>query len=218
MRGSSAGLRRSLCVCVFHPLVLEQLQRLLEGEPYHVLTCRLEPGAIAHREQLRIARASVYVVDVPRQRGDAEFVLSEIFTRVQKARVLVVAERLDEATLFELLRLGAKGFLRYADVNERLLGALQTVAVGGFWVPRAVLSRFIDKAFQRSHHRTLGYPSSGLSAREKEVLELLLENFSNKEIAGRLHISSRTAKFHVSNVLAKYGLSRRTDLLLTRFG
>jgi len=179
---------------------------------------------IANREQLRIPRASVYVVDVPRRREDAEFVLSEIFTRVQRARVLVVAERPDEAASFAMLRLGARGILRYADVSERLLGALETVAVGGFWVPRALLSRFIDKAFRHAHHRTVGYATAGLSRREKdlsrrekEVLELLLENLSNKEIAGRLHISSRTAKFHVSNVLAKYGLSRRADLLLARF-
>jgi DNA-binding CsgD family transcriptional regulator len=55
-----------------------------------------------------------------------------------------------------------------------------------------------------------------LSHREKEVLELLLENLSNKEIASRLSISSRTAKFHVSNLLAKYGVGSRVDLLLMR--
>ena len=69
-----------------------------------------------------------------------------------------------------------------------------------------------------SRNRTLGRAPAGLSRREKEVLELLLENFSNKEIAGRLNISARTAKFHVSNVLAKYRVSRRADLLVTRFG
>jgi DNA-binding NarL/FixJ family response regulator len=217
VRGSSNGLRRSLCLCVFHPLVLEQFQRLLEGEPYQVLTCRLDPGGIAHREHFRIPRASVYVVDVPRRRQDAEFVLSEILARVPKARVLVVAERADEATSFAMLRLGVKGILRYAEVSERVLRALQTVVVGGFWVPRALLSRFIDETLLGSRNRTVGRVPAGLSRREKEVLELLLENFSNKEIAGRLNISARTAKFHVSNVLAKYRVSRRADLLLTRF-
>jgi DNA-binding NarL/FixJ family response regulator len=54
----------------------------------------------------------------------------------------------------------------------------------------------------------------GLSRREKEVLELLLENLSNKEIASELNISSRTAKFHVSNLLSKHGVRRRADLIL----
>jgi DNA-binding CsgD family transcriptional regulator len=50
------------------------------------------------------------------------------------------------------------------------------------------------------------------------VLEALLENLSNKEIADRLHISERTAKFHVSNLLAKFRLRRRQDLILHCLG
>jgi DNA-binding CsgD family transcriptional regulator len=49
------------------------------------------------------------------------------------------------------------------------------------------------------------------------VADLLLENLSNKEIASRLHVSERTAKFHVSNLLAKYGVQRRADLILLFF-
>jgi DNA-binding NarL/FixJ family response regulator len=62
-----------------------------------------------------------------------------------------------------------------------------------------------------------GFTPSGLTRREQEVLNDLLENFSNKEIAKRLRISERTAKFHVSNVLAKYGVRRRADLILLSF-
>ncbi len=56
-----------------------------------------------------------------------------------------------------------------------------------------------------------------LSRREKEVMEALLENLSNKEIASKLNMSERTAKFHVSNLLAKYGVRRRADLILLTF-
>lgn len=53
-----------------------------------------------------------------------------------------------------------------------------------------------------------------MSRREREVLEALLENLSNKEIAIRLHISERTVKFHVSNLLAKFRLRNRRQLML----
>ena len=53
-----------------------------------------------------------------------------------------------------------------------------------------------------------------LTPREREIFEDLLENLSNKDIAKKRHITGRTAKFHVSNVLAKYGVKRRADLLL----
>jgi DNA-binding CsgD family transcriptional regulator len=53
-----------------------------------------------------------------------------------------------------------------------------------------------------------------LSPREIQVLDLLLDNLSNKEIASRMKIAERTVKFHVSNVLTKFGVARRADLIL----
>ena len=53
-----------------------------------------------------------------------------------------------------------------------------------------------------------------MSRREQETLEALLENLSNKEIASKLNISERTVKFHVSNLLSKFGVRRRADLIL----
>lgn len=205
-----------MCFCVLHPLVLQELQRLVDDHPFRLLTCRLDAAAIASQASPKIPRASVYVVDAPARRQDAEFLVSEILTRFPRARVLVVAERLDEATSFAFLRLGAKGLLRYSDVEQHLVAALETLAAGGFWAHRSLLSRFLDETLKSSRRRTLGRTDAALSRREREVLELLLENFSNKEIASRLHISSRTAKFHVSNVLAKYRVKRRADLLLMR--
>ena len=58
---------------------------------------------------------------------------------------------------------------------------------------------------------------ANLSQREGETLDALLENLSNKEIASRLHISERTAKFHVSHLLSKFGVRRRADLILLHY-
>lgn len=212
--GKSSG--SAVCFCVLHPLVLQEFLRHLEGHPFRPLTCRLDAESIASRRRLRIPRATVYVVDSPSRRQDAEFVISEILLRFPQARVLVVSERLDEASSFAFLRLGAKGLLRYSELGEHLVRSLQTLAAGGFWAARSVLSRFLDETLRASRRRTLSKAAATLSRREREVLELLLENLSNKEIAGRLHISSRTAKFHVSNLLAKYRVKRRADLLVMR--
>ena len=58
---------------------------------------------------------------------------------------------------------------------------------------------------------------ANLTQREREVLDALLENLANKEIADRLHISERTVKFHVSSLLEKFSVRRRTDLILLCF-
>ena len=105
--------------------------------------------------------------------------------------------------------------MTYAEGREQLSRALPLIAGGGFWVPRAMLSEFVDSVLTNAHGRRLKVDTgTQLSRREQEVLEQLLENLTNKEIAGKFNISERTVKFHVSNLLAKFGVRRRADLIL----
>ncbi len=129
-------------------------------------------------------------------------------------RLVVLAESFSEDLAFRLLRLGAKGLLTYQELVPCGARALATVAEGGFWAPRALLSRFVDAALRSGRPRRAALDGGRLTPREQEVYEDLLENLSNKEIARKRNMTSRTAKFHVSNVLLKYGVQRRADLLL----
>jgi DNA-binding NarL/FixJ family response regulator len=216
-----ASDKKPISVCLFwvHPLVRSEFERALPEPGFRLETLRLEPKLDVR--QVPVPMASLYVVDGAYARVAAEALVSAILARNPAGRVLVVAEAFDESSAFPLLRLGVKGLLTYAEVAERLPAALQEVADGGFWVPRTLLSRFVDSTLSNSPSRALpaagSLNPSGLTRREQEVLNDLLENFSNKEIAKRLRISERTAKFHVSNVLAKYGVRRRADLILLSF-
>ena len=91
------------------------------------------------------------------------------------------------------------------------------VACGGYWVERQLLSRFMDSRGHRSRRRLAKALSPRLSPREREVLKCLLANLSNKDIARKLNISERTAKFHVSNLLTKFDVKRRADLIMLQF-
>ena len=132
-------------------------------------------------------------------------------------RVIVAADSFDQAGAFALLRLGSKGLITFADANGQLGRAVQEVASGGFWVPRSLLSRFVDETISSVRRPRGPVGPARLSRREREVLDALLENLSNKEIASKLNMSERTAKFHVSNLLAKYGVRRRADLILLTY-
>src|SRR5260370_35759993 len=80
---------------------------------------------------------------------------------------------------------------------------------------RAPFSPVLSIQSWGSHSRRLKADSSAdLSRREQEVLNSLLENLANKEIGNKLNISERTVKFHVSNLLSKFGVRRRADLIL----
>ena len=87
------------------------------------------------------------------------------------ARLLVVGDNLKESDSYTLLRQGVKGILNYKEAREQLPRALPLVASGGFWVPRAVLSRFVDSILSSTQGRRLrGDSPAELSRREQEVL------------------------------------------------
>lgn len=198
-------------------MALEDFRRQLAGGKFRYQAQALELRAAAHPDRVEIPAAEVYLVDSQGPRAITESLLAAMGKRNPGGRVIVVAERFTDATAFAALRLGARGLLTYEQAREQLPTAIEAVATGGLWVPRAVLSRFVDHVMG---HQAAGQPETkpvNLSRREQEVCDALLENLSNKEIASRLNISERTVKFHVSNVLAKFGVRRRADLIVHCF-
>jgi len=196
------------------PQLVSEFERALGDSPFRVEGRRLEsPDA----EGVALPKGDLFAIDGARERRATEAVAGSVLSQNLGARILVVAESFTESSAFPLLRLGVKGILTHAEVPGRLREALQEMSEGGFWVPRAFLSRFVDSILASAAPRNVPSNAEGLTEREREVMETLLENSSNKEIASRLHISERTAKFHVSNVLSKYGVRRRADLILLTY-
>jgi DNA-binding NarL/FixJ family response regulator len=197
--------------------VQAEFERLLTPRGFKFHARRLETTLVPGLEPLSLPRAQVYVIDAHAPRQATEVLVAEIHDRYSSARQLVVAEKFSEVSAFALLRLGAKGLLTYSEARQQLPEALEAVAAGGFWVPRPLLSRFVDSVLNMmSSHKAVKGPAD-LSRREREVLDPLLENLSNKEIASKLNISERTVKFHVSSLLSKFGVRRRSDLILLCF-
>lgn len=196
-------------------MVLDEFHRLLEDSGFQIISMRLDSTLAPNLRSLDVPKASVYVVDAHAARQATGALLGNILDRSSGARLLVVGDQLKEADSYALLRQGVKGILNYAEAREQLPRAVPLVVAGGFWVPRTVLSRFVDSILTAAGGRRLrgDFPTE-LSRREQEVLSGLLENLANKEVADRLHISERTVKFHVSNLLAKFGVRRRADLIL----
>jgi DNA-binding NarL/FixJ family response regulator len=209
--------RPTVCLLAFHPLVLSEFERILSEEAFALNVRRLEPDLMADPEKLSIPKAAVYVLESHTHRPTTEALVVQVLGRNPTARLILVAEKFEQGSAFPLLRLGAKGLLTFGETSAQLARAVEEVASGGFWVPRSLLSRFVDETLSAVRRPRGPAGPARLSRREKEVLDALLENLSNKEIASKLHMSERTAKFHVSNLLAKYGVRRRADLILLTY-
>ena len=128
--------------------------------------------------------------------------------------LLVLLPKLEDSVTSPLLRLGVKGLLTYKQASRELARAARHVDAGKYWVPRELLTRFVESILPELCGCKSLDSEVDISRREREVLDLLLDNLSNKEIASKLFVSERTVKFHVSNLLSKFGVQRRADLIV----
>jgi DNA-binding NarL/FixJ family response regulator len=198
-------------------LVLSEFERLLGKSQFKVILKQLESTLAPDLRALDPPKANVYVVDAHAAKPATGALLTNLVERCPESRLMVVGEQHNDANSFSLLRLGVKGLLTYVEARDQLVRALPLVAAGGFWVPRSVLSGFVDSILTGQGRRLKTDSVTNLSRREQEVLDSLLENLSNKEIASKLNIAERTVKFHVSNLLSKFSVRRRADLILLTF-
>ena len=130
--------------------------------------------------------------------------------------VVVVSGSDDTGNVLRALDLGAMGYIPKTSPRDVLLGAVRLVASGGIYVPvQALKSREAGEAPPAASSPATGrIEDLGLSARQGEVLGLLLKGLPNKLIARKLDISENTTKIHVSAVLRTLGVSTRTQALI----
>jgi len=218
MSHNSRPHRLKVCLLSPHPLVRSEFERVLPEGAFQITFRPLTSSSPSEIKQMAIPKAPVYVIDGQSSTQLIHTLIETILEKYPKARVLVLASKHTDGNTFEFLRLGVKGLLAYGQAAKQWQDALPLVAAGGYWVPRAVLSRFVESIIAtRKPGVSANRTPSTLSRREREVLESLLQNLSNKEIASQLNISERTVKFHVSNLLQKHGVRRRADLIVMRF-
>jgi len=126
-------------------------------------------------------------------------------------RVIVLGNGMDDGEIIEALDRGAKGYVNEAAPTSELVRAIKTVQGGSVWVPRRLMSMFIERSCDLPRG---GFQpkTSTITAREKQVLRMLVEGRSNKEIGGPLGIEERTVKAHVSKLMRKVGVTNRIAL------
>jgi two-component system NarL family response regulator len=115
------------------------------------------------------------------------------------ARILVLTIHKGDDAVYQALRAGARGYLLKDVSSQEVLSAIRAVAAGEQCIPPAIAARLAERMLQ-----------GDLTAGEMDVLRLVAQGLSNKEIGDRLHIAPDTAKKRISGLLAKLGTSDRT--------
>jgi DNA-binding NarL/FixJ family response regulator len=127
------------------------------------------------------------------------------------ARILILTAHESDQLVREVLSAGAKGYVLKSDAGKTLVTALQALLEGGSFFTSNV-ARIVLDGYLRSESRE-AVPAQTLSAREREIVQLLAEGNSNKDIARVLNISVKTAETHRSNVMRKMGFDSLAELV-----
>ena len=136
-----------------------------------------------------------------------------IKTELPDVKVVVVTVSEDEQDLFEAIRSGAEGYL-LKDMSEEELGStLERISAGEPALPPGLAAKILDEFARMAREGTdkPPGPEDGLTDREREVLRLVADGATNREIASSLYISENTVGFHMKNILAKLHLKNRAQ-------
>jgi two-component system, NarL family, nitrate/nitrite response regulator NarL len=172
-------------------------------------------------EIVRTAGPDLLLLDVSMPRRSGLEALRELQSR-SPPHTIILSGTLDKLQLVTAIQLGARGVVRKDAATALLFEAMTRVMAGASWVDQTLMSDLLDVI------RTLPYPSCsaaagqpfGLTRREREVLSLVGEGCSNREIATRFAVSEETVKHHLTRIFEKVGAANRVELAFTaaRYG
>jgi len=190
-------------------LVREAVRSVLEGTDDIVVVAEAADGMQAVAEAER-TRPDVALLDADLPNRDSTHTTLLIRERTPGCRVLVLGDRVDEATLARAIEFGANGFITKGSPIMELLDAVHAVHQGDTLVPPKMLGSLLQRLIHRRREQDDAIRQlSRLTRRERQVLGLLAGGADNDRIAQALVISPETARTHVQHVLSKLGMHSR---------
>ena len=193
-----------------HPVVRDGLTAILSTQPDFQIVGEAATGAEAVHLAAHL-NPDVVLIDIEMPGLDGVEALRQIRATRPEARVIVFTAFDTDERIVAAVQAGAQGYLLKGAPRDELFKAIRVVSAGGSLLQPVVASKLLNHVRSRADDEP--EPES-LTDRETEVLKLLAQGKSNKDIAGQLVISERTVKFHVSSIMGKLGASNRTEAVM----
>jgi two-component system, NarL family, response regulator DevR len=190
-----------------HEIVRRGLADLLSSTADLVVVGEAATAGEALR-RIPAARPVVAVLDARLPDGNGIDVCRDIRSAHPEVRCVILTSYDDDEALFAAVMAGAAGYLLKQIAGNTLLDAIRAVAAGRSLMDPAVTGKLLE----RLRHPLQPDPRvSELTPREREILELIAEGLSNKQIGAKLFLAEKTVKNYVSSLLAKLHMQRRTQ-------
>jgi DNA-binding NarL/FixJ family response regulator len=196
-----------------HPIVREGLRAVLETQTDFEVIAEAGNGL----EVLELAiehKPDILLLDLEMPVMDGVETIRRLHQSPRSPRIIVFTAFDNDERIIQAIQAGADGYLLKGAPRQEIFHAIRLTMDGGSLLQPVIASKLLRHL---SQHKTILSPQGQLplidelTEREVEVLHLLAQGMPNKEIATRLVISERTAKFHVSSIMSKLGATNRTE-------
>ena len=191
-----------------HGIVRSGLKMLIDRQSDMQVVAEAGDG-VAALEHTPAQRPHVAVLDVSMPRMTGLQAAREIRSHVPDTRVLLLSMHDDERYFLEGLEAGAAGYVLKRAADTDLIGALRTVADGRTFLSDDAQRTLMDEWLENGSPE----PDDRLTPRELEVVKLIAEAFTNRQIAATLKLSEKTVESHRANVLSKLDMGDRVELV-----
>jgi len=159
-------------------------------------------------------KPDIVLLDINMPGMDTGETLSLLKSKGTKPLILTTAA--DEDVILVALKAGARGYLSESTTAHNLIKAIDSISKGEIWVERKMVNRIVEGKLNgdRPIKEQRNQSKEQLTHREKEILALLKEGYTNKEIAEKLYISEKTVKSHLNNIFRRFNVSGRLQAIV----
>ncbi|MGC9495822.1 response regulator [Streptomyces sp. WG7] len=193
-----------------HEVVRRGVRDLLDDEPD--ITVVGEAGTVEQAlVRVPALRPRVAVLDVRLPDGDGVGVCRELRSRMPELACLMLTSFDDEEALLDSVMAGAAGYVLKQIQGSDLVTAVRTVAAGQSLLDPSAAARLMARLRGEQAGEEAPDALPGLTDREREILALIGEGLTNRQIGSRLYLAEKTVKNHISRLLAKLGVERRVQ-------
>jgi DNA-binding NarL/FixJ family response regulator len=189
-----------------HPIVRSGLKKVLDAQPDLEVVAEAEDGAEAVKKALA-GDVDLAILDVSMPKTTGIQAAEELRKRKPELRLLMLSMYDSEQFLFQSLKAGASGYVLKSDADHDIVEAVRRTMRGQSFLYPSAVSSLVKDVVERGDE-----DFDVLTPRELQVLKLIAEAYTSKEIAKELVISVKTVERHRQNILDKLGMSDRVEL------
>jgi DNA-binding NarL/FixJ family response regulator len=195
-----------------HAVVREGLKVLINTQPDMEVVGEAADG-VAALAAARSLRPDILVVDVSMPEMTGAQATQALKAERPEVKVLALSVHQDQSYLRSLLEAGASGYILKRAAAHELVHAIRTVASGGTYLDPILAGKVIGRYVRTGGRSLPDRPEAALSEREEQVLRLVAQGFSNKEIAARLEVGIKSVESYKARASLKLGFTGRADIV-----